>query len=155
MLETLIGELFGGLFRLAPEVLKLLDTKNERAHELSMFDKQIKLDTLRAQANIENNNTSIEIADIQAVIEATKAQGTVTGIKWVDGLNSSIRPILALQWLILLWPAVIISGIISTIGSGVDPLVAVNTMFGDEEKTMASSIASFWLVDRTLRKMGK
>lgn len=155
MLETLVGTLFGGLFRLVPEVLKLLDTKNERAHELSMFDKQIKLDTLRAQANIENNNTSIEIADIQAIIEATKAQSTTTGIKWIDGLNSSIRPILALQWLILLWPAVIISGIISAIGSGIDPLVAVNTMFGDEEKAMASSIASFWLVDRSLRKIGK
>ena len=155
MLETLVGTAIGGLFRLAPEVLKLLDAKNERAHELSMFDKQIKLDTLRAQANIENNNTSIEIADIQAIIEATKAQGNPTGIKWVDGLNSSIRPILALQWLILLWPAVIISGIISAIGSGVDPLVAVNTMFSDEEKAMASSIASFWLVDRSLRKMGK
>ena len=155
MLETLVGTAIGGLFRLAPEVLKLLDAKNERAHELSMFDKQIKLDTLRAQANIENNNTSIEIADIQAIIEATKAQGNPTGIKWVDCLNSSIRPILALQWLILLWPAVIISGIISAIGSGVDPLVAVNTMFSDEEKAMASSIASFWLVDRSLRKMGK
>lgn len=155
MLETLIGTLFGGLFRLAPEALKLLDVKNERAHELSMFDKQIKLDTLRAQANIDNNNTSIEIADIQAIIEATKAQSTTTGIKWVDGLNSSIRPVLALQWLILLWPAVIISGIISAIGSGIDPLIVVNTMFGEEEKAMASSIASFWLVDRSLRKMGK
>ena len=155
MLETLVGTLFGGLFRLVPEALKLLDTKNERAHELNMFDKQIKLDTLRAQANIDNNNTSIEIADIQAIIEASKAQSTTTGTKWVDALNSSIRPILALQWLILLWPAVIISGIISAIGSGVDPLIVVNSMFGDEEKAMASSIASFWLVDRSLRKTGK
>jgi len=33
----LLGSIFGGLFRLAPEVLKFLDKKNERQHELNMF----------------------------------------------------------------------------------------------------------------------
>ena len=33
MLESLLGSLFGGLFRLAPEFLKWLDRKNERDHE--------------------------------------------------------------------------------------------------------------------------
>ncbi len=33
----LLGSIFGGLFRLAPEVLKFLDKGNERKHELSMF----------------------------------------------------------------------------------------------------------------------
>ena len=33
----LLGSIFGGLFRLAPEILKLLDKANERKHELNMF----------------------------------------------------------------------------------------------------------------------
>ena len=44
MLELLgggiFGSLLGGIFRLAPEVLKWVDKKDERAHELKMFEQQ-------------------------------------------------------------------------------------------------------------------
>ena len=36
MIETLLGGLLGGAFRLAPEILKWLDRNGERSHELSM-----------------------------------------------------------------------------------------------------------------------
>ena len=39
MIETLLGGLLGGAFRLAPEILKWLDRKGERGHELAMQDK--------------------------------------------------------------------------------------------------------------------
>lgn len=157
MIETLLGTLFGGLFRMAPEVLKWLDRKDERKHELSMFDKQLEADKLKgdqvlAQINAQAD-ASIGAAEIQAIIEATKAQGVQTGIKWVDALNAIIRPLLALQWLIVLWPAVVIAGFTLAVQTGADPLVALKAAFGVDEKAMAASVASFWLVDRSLRKM--
>ena len=42
-----IGSVLGGVFRLAPEVLKFFDKKNERLHELSMFSRQCELEQLR------------------------------------------------------------------------------------------------------------
>jgi len=39
----LFGSLFGGLFRLAPELLKYFDKANERKHELAMFGLQTDL----------------------------------------------------------------------------------------------------------------
>jgi hypothetical protein len=39
MIEALLGGLLGGAFRLAPELLKWLDRKGERGHELAMQDK--------------------------------------------------------------------------------------------------------------------
>jgi len=45
----LLGSIFGGLFRLAPEVLKFLDKKNERQHELSMFQLQTDLEKMRGE----------------------------------------------------------------------------------------------------------
>lgn len=157
MIETLLGTLFGGLFRMAPEVLKWLDRKDERKHELSMFDKQLEADKLKgdqalAQINAQADAT-IGAAEIQAIIEATKAQGVQTGIKWVDAFNAIIRPLLALQWLIVLWPAVVIAGFALAVQTGADPLVALKAAFGVDEKAMAASVASFWLVDRSLRKM--
>jgi len=37
MLESLFGGLLGGLFRLAPEILKFLDRKSERKHEIALL----------------------------------------------------------------------------------------------------------------------
>lgn len=157
MIETLLGTLFGGIFRMAPEVLKWLDRKDERKHELSMFDKQLEADKLKGHQALAQINAqadaSIGAAEIQAIIEATKAQGVQTGIKWVDAFNAIIRPLLALQWLIVLWPAVIIAGFALAVQTGADPLVALKAAFGVDEKAMAASVASFWLVDRSLRKM--
>lgn len=157
MIETLLGTLFGGLFRMAPEVLKWLDRKDERKHELSMFDKQLEADKLKGDQALAQINAqadaSIGAAEIQAIIEATKAQGVQTGIKWVDAFNAIIRPLLALQWLIVLWPAVVVAGFALAVQTGADPLVALKAAFGVDEKAMAASVASFWLVDRSLRKM--
>lgn len=158
MIETLIGSLFGGAFRLAPEVLKWFDRKDERKHEIAMFDRQIEADKLKGNQAISRINAQAEadigVAEINAIIEATKAQATQTGIGFVDAFSAVIRPLLALQWLILLWPSVIIAGFIMAVQSGADPLVALKAAFGVDEKTMASSIASFWLVDRSLRRLG-
>ena len=77
MIETLIGTLFGGLFRMAPEILKWMDRKDERKHELSMFDKQLQADTLKGNQALEQINANAAAAmgagEIQALIEATKA----------------------------------------------------------------------------------
>ena len=48
----LFGTIFGGLFRLAPEVLKFLDRKNERQHELSMFNRQCELEQIRGEMKL-------------------------------------------------------------------------------------------------------
>ena len=46
MIETLLGGLLGGVFRIVPEVLKWMDSKNERKHELDMQDKQLEFQKL-------------------------------------------------------------------------------------------------------------
>jgi hypothetical protein len=160
MIETLIGTVLGGVFRMAPEVMKVWDRKNERAHEAVMLDKQISADTLKAQAAQQlaqtQADTQIGLADMQALVEATKAQGQMTGVKWVDAINQLVRPMLAFQWLIFLWPAVVIVGFLLSINASsttVEILDAMHSAFGTEEKAMASSIASFWLVDRSLKYM--
>ena len=47
MIETLLGGLLGGAFRLAPEILKWMDRNGERSHELSMQDKALEFEKLR------------------------------------------------------------------------------------------------------------
>lgn len=154
-----VGAIAGGLFRLAPEVLKLLDRKDERKHEAVMADKAAALEHAKAASTERLAATQAEqavsVAELQAIIEATRAQGQLTGVKWVDALNSLVRPILAFQWLIVLWPAITIAGIWLSVLAGTDPIVAIKAAWGVDEKAMASGIAAFWLVDRSLRHINK
>lgn len=157
MIETIASMALGGAARLVPEVLKWLDRKDERKHELSMFDRQLEADRIKLDASQKLAETQAEervtVADLQALVEATKAQAQPTGIRWVDAMNALVRPVLAFQWLILLWPAVIVAGFVLAVQAGADPLAAMVKAFGADEKTMAASVASFWLVDRSLRKL--
>ena len=49
----LLGSIFGGLFRLSPEMFKLFDAVNERKHELEMFRLQTDLEKLRGTFRME------------------------------------------------------------------------------------------------------
>ena len=49
MLETLIGGVFGGALRLAPELFKLIDRKYEREHELAMLGQEIEFAKVRGE----------------------------------------------------------------------------------------------------------
>ena len=156
MIETLVGTLFGGLFRMAPEILKWVDRKDERKHELAMFDKQLQADTLKGDQAVALTNAqaaaTIGAAEVQAIIEATQAQAKQTGIKWVDGLNSLMRPIITFWWVVVLYTVALVAQFLFLIDSGTDVTQAVLALWGVEEKALVASIVSFWFVDRSLRK---
>lgn len=157
MLETLLGTLFGGAFRLAPEVLKWLDRKGERAHELAMFDKQLEADRLRSQAQIDQINAqadaSIGAAEVQAIIEATKAQAVRTGVRWVDAISALMRPAITFWWVIILYTAALWARFDVLVAGGQSNVQAIIALWGPDEKAIVASIISFWFVDRSLRKM--
>ena len=67
MFLTLISGLFGGVLRLAPEVLKFLDAKNDRAHELAMQDKQLAFQQLQGQQQL-------QVIQAQGAIDVQKAE---------------------------------------------------------------------------------
>lgn len=97
-LATGIGGALGGLLRLAPEVLKLLDRKNERKHEATMLDKNIEAEKARAASGLREQELQADTAQIagalEALKEALKGQFQQTGIKWVDAVNQTVRPFL-------------------------------------------------------------
>ena len=69
----LLGSIFGGIFRLAPEVLKFLDKKNERAHELNMFQLQTDLEKMRGEFKMEEKYVDYSIQQMDTIKEAFKA----------------------------------------------------------------------------------
>lgn len=160
MIETLLGTLFGGLFRLAPEVMKAVDRKNERAHELSMFDKQLDAERLRNEQKLKQTTADGEISmgleEIKALVEGVKVQGQLTGIKFVDAINSLMRPIITFWWVIVLQTAVMIATFAAALlANGGDPITALLSTWGPAERGVVASIISFWFLDRVIRHQDK
>lgn len=156
MIETLIGTLFGGVFRMAPEVLKWLDRKDERKHELSMFDRQLEADKAKAAAAQQLAQTqadaTIGAAEIQAIVEATKAQAVQTGIGWVDAMSSLMRPLITFWWVIVLYTAALAAQFLQMQAEGVATVDTILRLWGPDERAIVASIVAFWFVDRSLRK---
>lgn len=98
MIETLLGGLLGGAFRLAPEILKWLDRKGERGHELAMQDKALEFEKLRGAQRMAEIGAAAEAAwnvgAIEALREAVTAQGRPSGVTWIDALSASVRPVI-------------------------------------------------------------
>ena len=78
MIETLLGGLLGGAFRLAPEVLKWLDRKGERGHELAMQDKALEFEKLRGAQRM---------AEISAAADGAWNTGAIEALKEAVGLR--------------------------------------------------------------------
>jgi len=97
MIETLLGGLLGGAFRLAPEMLKWLDRKGERSHELAMQDKALEFEKLRGAQRMSEIGATADAAwntgAIDALREAVAAQGQRSGVRWADALSISVRPV--------------------------------------------------------------
>jgi len=153
---TILSGILGGVLRLVPELFKFLDAKNERKHELDMQDKALEFQRVKGDQRIDEIQSQ-SVADSQksildAYITALKEQTQPSGIKWVDAFSKLMRPSITLEWVVLLYPAAIVSTFIIMISRGTDAIVAINACFGEHEKALCAFLIDFWFVGRTLEK---
>lgn len=98
MWEALLGGLLGPLVRMIPEVLKFMDRKDERLHELNMQAASLEADKAKYSAQLGMAELQAQSADyttaVGALQDALKGQFQITGNKWIDGLNMSVRPVI-------------------------------------------------------------
>ena len=157
----------GGVFRLAPELIKLFDAANARKHEREMLDLQIKADELRARAEVQKIEVQGEIqqqlAEINAMIAALQAQGSMsvqrTGNRYVDGfiaivelVNQSVRPVLTYWYCIFAYGAYKVASYYMILSTGASWTNAVTTLWTPQDHAVMLSIIGFWFVDRALRR---
>ena len=128
MIETLLGGLLGGAFRLAPELLKWLDRKGERGHELAMQDKALEFEKLRGAQRMDEIGAGADAAwnvgAIETLREAVRPQGEKTGVRWADALSGSVRPVIT-YWFMALYCAAKTAAFVAAIEGGADWGVAI------------------------------
>lgn len=158
MFSALISLLGGGLLRMLPELLGLFGKKTDNAHELAMLEKQFQLEQLRGKNGLEQLEFSGGHAEVLALLEAQKsavvAQMQRTGVRWVDALNFSVRPV-ATYYFLLLFGAVKFAALgLALLGAvgWVDKLGAVVACWSAEDAAVLAGILSFWFVGRVFDK---
>lgn len=163
MIETIgggiFGSLLGGLFRLVPEAVKYFDRKDERKHELAMFDRQcelersrgeIKLAEINAQRDAVVDNGVVEVlrASVEQQAEMVKASGG-----WVAALSASVRPIVT-YWILGLWTFVHAWYAIAAWQSGAPAGDVFRLMMSADFSALVAGTLNYWFLDRTLAKRG-
>jgi hypothetical protein len=154
-----LGSLLGGLFRLAPEVLKYLDRKNERQHELSMFDKQCDLEKIRGSQKLAEIGAQREAAVDAGVLDAFKAAITqqTEMVKaaggWVASLSASVRPVVT-YWVLALWSFIHLWFALTAYANGASALEVFKTMMTPDFAALVAGTINYWFLDRTLKQRG-
>ena len=156
MIETLLGGLLGGAFRIVPEVLKFFDAKNDRKHELNMQDKALEFQKLKGDQRIEEigeqGQVDWNVGALDALKASIKAQAIQTGIKWVDALSSSVRPVVT-YWFMGLFCLAKTAMFAGAINIGVGWIEAVRIIWTDADQALFAGILNFWFLGRVFDKV--
>lgn len=156
MIETLLGGLLGGVFRLAPEFLKWADRKGDRAHELAMQDKALEFEKLRGSQRMEeigaNADATWNTGALDALKESIKGQGDKTGVKWVDALSASVRPVLT-YWFMTLYCVAKTAAFAAAVASGAGWGTAAIAAWTEEDQALWAGVLNFWFLGRVFDKV--
>ena len=95
---TLLGSLLGFVTSAFPDLLKLWQDHQDRRHELSILDRQMEQMKLGHSQRLEEIAVEADIAESQALYKHDKQP---SGVKWVDGLRASVRPVITYAFFLL------------------------------------------------------
>ena len=155
----LLGSIFGGLFRLAPEVLKYFDKANERKHELAMFEKQCELEQVRGQQKLAEIGAQREAAVDSGVMEAfnsaikQQAEMVAAAGGWAAKLAASVRPV-STYWVMLIWSFIHVWFAWNAWLQGLYPVDVFKIVMSPDFSALLSGTIKYWCLDRTLKARG-
>lgn len=148
-MDPIFGGILGGLARLAPEVMKLWDRKNERKHELELGNQQLEFIKVQGHMKLESDTVQAQQAQMVAGLEAIKeAYNTQkTGFKFADTISALVRP--GVTYMVVgFWALVKIAAYSQLSHSGLPWDVAVQTLWGENDWTLFAGVTNFWFLGR-------
>lgn len=154
-----LGSLLGGVFRLAPEFMKLLDRKNERAHELAMFDKQVDLEKTKGDIRLAEvgaqRDLSIDTGVMSAFKSAIDQQSEMVKVAGgkIAALSASVRPVMT-YYVLVLYGIVKTAVFYLSITSNEPGAQIISRIWTPDDMALLCGVVNYWIMDRTLAKRG-
>lgn len=154
-----LGSLLGGLFRLAPEVMKWMDRKDERKHELAMFAQRCELEKQQGSQKLAEigaqHSAAVDTGVITAFQDAIKSQTEMAKAAggWVAALSASVRPVVT-YLLLSIYLALQVAMAAAALANGGDVETVFKTVMTPDFCGLVSGVISYWFLSRTLEKRG-
>ena len=144
---TLLGSLLGFLVGIFPEIMKFINKKKDLSHELAVLDRQ--MDSMRdghfmrCQEITLRGNHAEQVALLKSVRPSK--------IRWVEGLASSVRPVLTYSFFIL-YVAVKVAQFLIIKEMGATWINGIVQIWSIEDETLFAAVMSFWFGSRAMTK---
>lgn len=155
-LETLLGGLLGGAFRLGQAFLDAREKQRDRDQEFRMLNLEGDLAARAGEQKMKlvglEGDIALQVSELQSVKEVSLAQASEAAQAggFVAGLSASVRPVVTYS-LLAFYVLVKVAGI--AFAWDIDgSMLAIMGAYGDADRAMFSSILAFWFVDRSLRR---
>lgn len=149
MIETLFGGVLGGIFRIAPEIIKWLDRKNEREHELKMVQAEMEFARIKGEIAMRQTEAQMTVAELDAMSEALKEQGQTSRAagKTIAAISALVRPAITYAFVITYFLVKVAAYLLALDQNGEWKTVLV-TMWNKEDMAILTLILTFWFVGR-------
>ena len=149
MIETLLGSLLGGVFRIVPEVMKLWDAKNEREHELKMLGKEMEFAQIKGEIAMREQETVLMGKELDAMTEALKEQGETARAsgQFISAISAAVRPLVT-YWFVVLYSIVKLASILMAIDAGANWKEVLVSSWSEDDMALLMMVLTFWFVGR-------
>jgi hypothetical protein len=146
---TLLGSLLGFVSSAFPDLLKLWQDHQDRRHELAILDRQMEQMKLGHSQRLEEIGLEADIAESQALY---KHDSQSSGVKWVDGLRASVRPVITYAFFLLFTIVKASALYVLVSGEGLTVIQALPQIWDPETQALFAAVMSFWFGQRALAK---
>jgi len=146
---TLLGSLLGFFSSALPEFIKIYRDDKDRDHELAIMDRQIE----NMQKGHMQRLDEIQITNDAQVSQAMYNHARETGVRWVDALGGTVRPLITYAFFGLYAAVKIVQVLIISktmaLQNWTDALVYTWHL---EDQALFATVISFWFGQRMLHK---
>ncbi|MEM7198211.1 MAG: hypothetical protein AAF352_07575 [Pseudomonadota bacterium] len=140
----LVGTIIGLGSSFLPKLLDFFREQQDRKHELAIMDRQLKAQELghtqRMEAIYAEGAANLNV-------EVQKSAAVSSGIRWIEGLKGSVRPMVTYLFFIL-YASVKIAQYRLSLETGLTSMEAVAGLWTDVDSGIFSTIIAFWFGER-------
>jgi len=146
---TLLGSLLGFISSAFPDLLRLWQDYQDRKHELAILDRQMEQMRLGHTQRLEEIAVEADIAESKALY---RHDSQPSGVKWVDGLRASVRPVITYAFFLLFSVVKTAALYVLITDQGLTVVQALPQIWDPETQALFAAVMSFWFGQRALAK---
>lgn len=143
---TLLATLVGFISSAFPDLLKIWRDAADRKHELTILRMQMEQQAQGHMQRLEEINAQADISETRALYRTYS-----TGIRWVDALNGTVRPVLAYTFFLLYFVIKCMQFAVIDLSNPLPWHMA--TLWSVEDQAIFAGIISFYFGQRAMSKV--